>query len=882
MSELRYAFDLYPRDDPRDGDRIIRFSQLEAAEWNAEANGTGSGFLVLPGDATDADSIDPAGLQYVRVVEIDPDSVDGGTLSGFAERVVFGFFLDSGTFDALTERNTKRLTFGGAGTLSYLDRSIMAPHTYLDIAIGQDPFDDTWRLYAQGPLAGGDMLGAVLWRVIYEAQHFRVALTQHRHVDGIIYTDSHPADDRVESAIPDLTLGFDAFDDSDGNPWAEDSGEFKAQTGEGVLGVVQRLMEAELYVSMDPDTFELNAWPAATHRRTRTGVAWGTSVIRFQSPTDGTLATGNILSDAKRAIAAFIRRSWMLVGGGDVYGDFNSGADIPWEGFYRADVNSASAATTIATTQSNARDDAGDTLQIRTVPIDDPTNGLYRPLDATGVLLDDLVTVHSGAGQWDFDEQVFPVAAVGGKLRDGGDWDILIKLGASFSVTERRFAVAGAPSHSHLPNPQLCDPTVPGSPDTEILHMHWTDGLQESYTDADSVVQDAPGSASAVSSGAGSDGESGFVNFKLADTADGIRDIPATAGVTYRFDFDTRYGGGIDIEFANGGTGLTTTRIATHTEGNVWVARSATLTAPPTTDRIQFKAIGAGHYDHVRITALSDSEGSDPLAGNSNRAARCDHKHLVLTDRAPGATDDTDAGYPEGTLWHDETTGSTFILVDGTTDAAEWQPIGNSSVGDHSHAETVIEDDTGSAYTVDVSLGTVYDLTLTDDATLTFDGAVDGQADSFTLILHQPSAGGPYTVTWPASVVWPDDTEPTLSIDPDAVDILTFLTVDGGTTWFGFMGGSGSAASALIVREVAGSDIDPVAELEFDADDFVVTDQTGGVARVALAAGAVTADEIAAFGFVGPLLISDTPSTPLVFADLIQNEAQDDLVYADI
>ena len=35
--------------------------------------------------------------------------------------------------------------------------------------------------------------------------------------------------------------------------------------------------------------------------------------------------------------------------------------------------------------------------------------------------------------------------------------------------------------------------------------------------------------------------------------------------------------------------------------------------------------------------------------------------------------------------------------------------------------------------------------------------------------------------------------------------------------------------------------------------------------------------------FVGELLITDTPAgTPLVFADLIQNEAQDDLVYADL
>lgn len=34
-------------------------------------------------------------------------------------------------------------------------------------------------------------------------------------------------------------------------------------------------------------------------------------------------------------------------------------------------------------------------------------------------------------------------------------------------------------------------------------------------------------------------------------------------------------------------------------------------------------------------------------------------------------------------------------------------------------------------------------------------------------------------------------------------------------------------------------------------------------------------------GGIGEILISDTPSTPLVFADLIQNEAQNDLVYAD-
>ena len=35
-------------------------------------------------------------------------------------------------------------------------------------------------------------------------------------------------------------------------------------------------------------------------------------------------------------------------------------------------------------------------------------------------------------------------------------------------------------------------------------------------------------------------------------------------------------------------------------------------------------------------------------------------------------------------------------------------------------------------------------------------------------------------------------------------------------------------------------------------------------------------------GYSGELLISDTPSTPLVFADILQNEAQDDLIYEDV
>lgn len=47
------------------------------------------------------------------------------------------------------------------------------------------------------------------------------------------------------------------------------------------------------------------------------------------------------------------------------------------------------------------------------------------------------------------------------------------------------------------------------------------------------------------------------------------------------------------------------------------------------------------------------------------------------------------------------------------------------------------------------------------------------------------SNGGAFTVTWPAAVKWPSATAPTLTVS--GVDILTFITDDGGTTWRGVL-----------------------------------------------------------------------------------------------
>lgn len=105
-------------------------------------------------------------------------------------------------------------------------------------------------------------------------------------------------------------------------------------------------------------------------------------------------------------------------------------------------------------------------------------------------------------------------------------------------------------------------------------------------------------------------------------------------------------------------------------------------------------------------------------------------------------------------------------------------------------AEVVVtEAASGSTETIDLEAGNVKDLTLSADCTLTFSNPpASGRAGSFTLIVRQDGTGG-WELTYPASVVWAGGTEPTLSSAISAVDILTFMTLDNGTTWFGFLAG---------------------------------------------------------------------------------------------
>ena len=95
------------------------------------------------------------------------------------------------------------------------------------------------------------------------------------------------------------------------------------------------------------------------------------------------------------------------------------------------------------------------------------------------------------------------------------------------------------------------------------------------------------------------------------------------------------------------------------------------------------------------------------------------------------------------------------------------------------YVETLYSANTSTAITVDLANGTVQNLTLTGNATITMPTAVAGK--SFIIILSQDATGS-RSVTW-STVSWPSATAPTITSTASKKDIFSFFS--NGTSWFG-------------------------------------------------------------------------------------------------
>lgn len=93
-----------------------------------------------------------------------------------------------------------------------------------------------------------------------------------------------------------------------------------------------------------------------------------------------------------------------------------------------------------------------------------------------------------------------------------------------------------------------------------------------------------------------------------------------------------------------------------------------------------------------------------------------------------------------------------------------------------------------AAATLNMREGTNFLHDLTENVTYTFSNpAASGNASAFTLKVIQDSTAR--AITWPSSVDWPAATAPTLTATDNGVDMFVFQTIDGGTTWYGFVAG---------------------------------------------------------------------------------------------
>ena len=217
----------------------------------------------------------------------------------------------------------------------------------------------------------------------------------------------------------------------------------------------------------------------------------------------------------------------------------------------------------------------------------------------------------------------------------------------------------------------------------------------------------------------------------------------------------------------------------------VTVPTGATLTV---TDGIAATSIADGSVTNAEfqyINTLSSNaqtqiDAKSPTAGNASLVTTG-----TISSGVWNGTAVADGYVASASTWNTATTTANAALpkaggtMSGTITCAD-ETITGPMLKDYSETKVAM-----AAHSVDLSLGNVQTYTLSGTQTLTFDNPIGtGNSSSFTLIVTN---GGSATLNWPGSVDWAGAASPTLT--SSGVDVLTFTTIDGGTTWYGFAAG---------------------------------------------------------------------------------------------
>jgi hypothetical protein len=174
--------------------------------------------------------------------------------------------------------------------------------------------------------------------------------------------------------------------------------------------------------------------------------------------------------------------------------------------------------------------------------------------------------------------------------------------------------------------------------------------------------------------------------------------------------------------------------------------------------------------------------GSRELISFESVGNGADHRTGTLSLKLKkGASDSTLTEYMQINAVSNYTTfstdGSERMRIDANGDANFTEELKAKS-----YNETYVSLSAASSVAIDCETGNVFALTTGQNTTFTFSNPpASGTAYGFTLKL---TAGGGHTITYPNSVDFAGGTAPDAPASGET-DVLVFITVDGGTNWYG-------------------------------------------------------------------------------------------------
>jgi len=233
------------------------------------------------------------------------------------------------------------------------------------------------------------------------------------------------------------------------------------------------------------------------------------------------------------------------------------------------------------------------------------------------------------------------------------------------------------------------------------------------------------------------------------------------------------------LTLATSGTGLSGSASYTGATGQTFTVTS-NATSANTTSAIVARD-GSGNFSAGTITAALTGNVTGNLTGNVTSSGNVTvGSATTITGGGVNAV-----GVVSATSYTTKGTGS--YQIGGTDIITSGRVIQNSI--QRSYAEKLYAfGNTGTAPTLDLSNGNFVTATLSANATFAFSlgAGVTSDAIGFTLHLTNDATAG-RTITWPASVKWPNGTVPTRTTTAGRTDVYSFYTIDGGSNWYGIL-----------------------------------------------------------------------------------------------